>query len=49
MGYRGVIDWMGFFVLIPLILLGIGLGTVFIYFCLRDLFKGKKKKKGGKE
>lgn len=49
MGYRGVIDWMGFFVFIPLILLGIGLGTFFIYLCLRDLFKGKKKKKGGKE
>jgi hypothetical protein len=45
-GYRGVIDWMGFFVFIPLILLGIGLGTLFIYLCLRDLFKGKKKKIG---
>lgn len=49
MGYRGVIDWMGFFVFIPIILLGIGLGTFFISLCLRDFFKGKKKKKGGKE
>ncbi|MGD2086087.1 MAG: hypothetical protein PVH61_07885 [Candidatus Aminicenantes bacterium] len=48
-GYRGMMNWMGFFVFIPIILLGIGLGTFFIYLCLRDLFKGKKKKKGGKE
>jgi hypothetical protein len=45
MGYRGVIDWMGFFVLIPIALLGIGMGTFFIYLSLRDVLKRKKKRK----
>ncbi|UCH96908.1 MAG: hypothetical protein JSV88_08675 [Candidatus Aminicenantes bacterium] len=47
MGYRGVIDWLGFFVLIPIALLGIGMGTFFIYLSLGMYSKERKKRRMG--